>query len=68
MASVTESDKELMNSNQLILKLHQRFRYKKHNLFAEEMNQIALSDNDEERIQSIDSIETCIWNGQKSSM
>ena len=43
----------------LILKTQQRFRNEKCNVFAEEINKIALSSNDDKRIQSIDSIETC---------
>ena len=43
----------------LILKSQQRFRSKKQNVFTEEVNKIALSDDADKRIQSIDSIETC---------
>ena len=47
----------------LILKTQQRF-----NVFTEGINKIALSSNDDKRIQSFDSIETCTWNEQKSLM
>ena len=40
-----------------MLKLRQRFRSEKHNVFTEEVDKIALSVNDDKRIQSIDSIE-----------
>ena len=39
------------------MKKQQRFKSKKH-IFTEEINKIALSLNDDKRIQSIDSIET----------
>ena len=35
-----------------MLKLHQRFRSDNHNVFAEEINKIALSDSNDKRIQS----------------
>ena len=38
--------------------MQQRFRSEKHNVFTEEINNIALSLNDDKRLQSIDSIET----------
>ena len=50
--------KEFTKNNKLILKTQKRFRSKKHNVFTEEINKIALSSNDDKRIQSIDSIET----------
>ena len=37
-----------------MLKIQQRFKSEKHNVFTEEINKIALSLNDEERMQSID--------------
>ena len=42
----------------LILKTQQRFKKKRHNVFTAEINKIALSLNDDQRIQSINSIET----------
>ena len=50
----------------LILKTQQRFRNEKCNVFAEEINKIALSSNDDKRIQSIDSIETCTYRASKN--
>ena len=44
--------------NRLILKTQQRFKSERHNVFTEEINKIALSSNDDKRMQSIDSIET----------
>ena len=42
----------------MILKSQQTFRSKNYNLFTKEVNNIALSANDDKRIQSITSIET----------
>ena len=42
----------------LILKSQQRFWSEKHNVFTEKAKKIALSVNNDERIQSIDSIKT----------
>ena len=47
-----------MKNNKLILKSQQRFRREKQSVFTEEVNKIALSANDDKRLQSIDSIET----------
>ena len=38
------------------MKTQQRFKSESHNDFAEEINKITLSSNDDKRIQSIDSI------------
>ena len=38
--------------------MQQRFIIERHNVFTEEINKIALSSNDDKRMQSIDSIET----------
>ena len=56
--SLEEDQKELIKNNKLILKKQQRFRSEKHNAFTEEINKIALSSNDDKRMQSIDSIQT----------
>ena len=52
-----EDEKELIK-NRRILKTKQRFKAERHNVFTEEINKIALSSNDDKRIQSINSIET----------
>ena len=51
--------------NRRILRTEQRFKSETHNAFTEEINKIALSSNDDKRMQSIDSTETCIWNDQR---
>ena len=53
-----DSIKEFIKSNESILKIQQRFKRERHNVFTEEINKIALRSNDEKIMQSIDSIET----------
>ena len=47
-----------IRNNKSILKTQQRLKSRRHNVFTEEIDKIALSSNDDKRIQSIDSIET----------
>ena len=54
--SIKKNQKEFIKNNKLILKAQQRFRSEKHNAFTEEINKIALSSNDDKRMQSNDSI------------
>ena len=49
--------KKFIRKKKQILKTQQRFRSEKHNVFTEKINAIALSSNDDKRIQSVDSIE-----------
>ena len=60
MNSIRKSQKEFIKNNKLILKLQQRLRSEKHNGFTEEINKIALSANNDQRIQPVNSIKTCI--------
>ena len=53
-----DSIKEFMRNNKSILKIQQRFKSERHNVFTEEINKIALSSNDNKKRQSIDLIET----------
>ena len=55
--NIRENHNEFIKNNKLILKLQQRFWSKKHNVFTEEVNKIALSANRN----------LCIWNKQRSS-
>ena len=51
-----ENNKEIIKNSKSILKIQQRFKSERHNVFTEETNKIALSSNDDKRMQSIDSI------------
>ena len=42
-----------------MLKSQQRFRNEKHSVFTERDIKIVFTSNDDKRIQSIDSVETC---------
>ena len=63
--SPKEDHREFIKNNKLILKTQQRFENEKHNVFTEEVNKNALSSNDDERMQSIDSIETYEYGSTK---
>ena len=71
--SLKEKEKEFIR-NWLTLKTQQRFKIERHNVFTKERNGIAISSNDEKRLQSIDSIETyghgmskdLIWKKEKN--
>ena len=54
-----------MINTRLILKTEQRFKSKRHIVFTEEINKIALSSNDDKRMKSIDSIETYAYGASK---
>ena len=63
--SLEKGHKEFIKNNKLISKIQQRFTSEMHNVFTLENNKIALSSNDGERIQSIDSIETYAYGSSK---
>ena len=48
-----------------MIKIQQRFKSEKHNVFYEEINKIALSSNDDTKMQSIDLIETYAYGTNK---
>ena len=54
-----------MKSNQRNLKTQQKFKSERHNVFAEEINKIALNSKDVKITQSIDSIETYAYRTSK---
>ena len=54
-----------MKNNKLISKTEQEFRSEKHNIFTEEINNIALRSNDDKRIKSIDSVGTYAYETSK---
>ena len=60
-----DSIKEFIKSNKSILKVQKRFKSERHNVFTEEINKIALSSNDDKRMQSVDSIETYAYGTSK---
>ena len=63
MKSLRENKKEFIK---LIPKSQQRFRSEKQNVFTEEFKGIALSANDDKRIQTIDSTETYLFGTGKN--
>ena len=48
--------KDYLLNNEIILKPQQRFKSKKHDVYTEEVNKIALSSNDDKRLQTFDRI------------
>ena len=56
--SFKENHNKFIKNNKLILKTQQRFKSERHNVFTDKINKIALSSNDDERIRSIDLVET----------
>ena len=48
--------KDCLLNNKTILKLQQRFKSERHNIYAEDVNKIALSSNDNKRLQTYDRI------------
>ena len=63
MKSLRENKKEFIK---LILKSQQWLRSEKQNVFTEEVKWIALSANDDKRIQTIDSTETYLFGTGKN--
>ena len=57
--------REFIENDKLILKTQQRFKSESHNAFVEEINKIALSSNDDKRIQSTDTTETYTYSINK---
>ena len=48
--------KNCLLNNEIILKSQQRLRSEAHNVYTEEINKIALSSNDDKRLQTFDRI------------
>ena len=48
--------KNCLLNNEIILKSQQRFKSEAHNPYTEEINKIALSSNDDKRLQTFDKI------------
>ena len=62
---IKENCKEFIKNNKSMLKTQQRFKRERHNVFTEEINKIALSSNDDKRMQSIALIETYTYGMSK---
>ena len=45
-----------MLNNEILLKSQQRFKSERHDVYTEEINKIALSSNDDKRLQTFDRI------------
>ena len=48
--------KKCLLNNKIILKLQQRFKSEAHNVYTEKINKIALSNNNDKRLQTLDRI------------
>ena len=53
-----ENYKDSLFNNEVILKSQQRFKSDHHKVYTEEVNKIALSSNDDKRLQTFDKITT----------
>ena len=62
---VLKNHKQFIRNNKAMLKTLQRLKSERHNIFTEEINKIALSSNDDKRMQSVDSIETYAYGTRK---
>ena len=56
--SLKKDHKKSIKNKKMILKKQQRFKSERHNVFTEEIDNIALSSNHHKRMRSIDSTET----------
>ena len=48
--------KDWLLNNEMVLKSQQRFKSERHEVYTEEINKIALSSNDDKRLQTFDRI------------
>ena len=55
---IFENYKDFLSNDKIILKLQQRFKSDHHKVYTEEINKIALSSNDDKRLQTSDRIKT----------
>ena len=53
--------KDCLLNNEIILKSQQRVKSEKHDVYTEEVNKIALSSNDDKRLQSFDRIPSYLY-------
>ena len=52
----TNDYKNCLLNNEILLKSQQRFKTEAHNVYTEEINKIALTSNDDKRLQTFDRI------------
>ena len=50
--------KDCLLNNRVVLKSQQRFKSERHDVYTEEVNKIALSSNDDNRLQTFEKITT----------
>ena len=53
-----ENDKDALFNDKIVIRSQQRFRSYNHKGYTEEVNKIALSSNDDKRIQTYDNVTT----------
>ena len=51
--------KDFLLNNEIILKSQQKFKSEAHIVYTEEMNKIALSSNDDKKLQTFDRVTSC---------
>ena len=51
--------KNCLLSDKVVLTSQQRFKSERHDVYTEKVNKIALSSNDDKRLQTFDKITTC---------
>ena len=57
-----ENYKDSFFNDKTILRSQLRFKSDHHNVYTKEVNKIALSSNDDKRLQTFDRVSTSIWN------
>ena len=62
---VLKNHKKFIRKNKSILKIQPRFKSETHNAFTEEINEIALSSNNNKSMQSIDLIQSYAYGTSK---
>ena len=58
LKTMFENYTDCLFNNKIILKSQQRFKSDHHNVYTEEINKIALSSNDDKRLQTFDRVTT----------
>ena len=68
MYKVLKESQRIYKNNNSILKTSQRLKSERHSIFSEEINQIALSSNNDKMMQPIDLIETYAYGRNKNQV